>query len=150
MKKIILAAVAATIAVPAAAAPGDTATDQGSATATIVAPISILHDGGALDFGVIVSPTVNSTVTVSAGSASTTSGDAVVLSGGAADSFTDSFTGLTFLGRLKFGLFLTLGTHFFAASCGIHKALLHFRLGLGKRFLFTSVALFFQKFVFLD
>ena len=90
MKKIILAAVAATIAVPAAAAPGDTATDQGSATATIVAPISILHDGGALDFGVIVSPTVNSTVTVSAGSASTTSGDAVVLSGGAADSFTVS------------------------------------------------------------
>ena len=90
MKKIVLAALAATIAVPAAAAPGDTATDQGAATATIVAPISIVHDGGALDFGIIVSPTVVSTVAVSGGSAANTSGDAVVLSGGAADTFTVS------------------------------------------------------------
>lgn len=90
MKKFVLAAVAATFAVPAAAAPGDTATDQGTATATIIAPISILHDGGALDFGTLVSPTVSSTVTVVAGSPTVTSGDAVWMSGGSSDSFTVS------------------------------------------------------------
>lgn len=88
MKKFVLAAVAATFAVPAAAAPGDTATDQGTATATIIAPISITHGGGALDFGTIVSPTVSSTVTVVAGAPNVTGGDAVWLSGGSSDSFT--------------------------------------------------------------
>ena len=88
MKKFVLAAVAATIAVPAAAAP-DQATDQGTASATIVAPISITHDTGAeLSFGTIISPTANSTVTVTSGSANVTSGDAVWLSGGSSDSFT--------------------------------------------------------------
>lgn len=87
MKKIVLAAVAATIAVPAAAAPGDTATASGSATATIVAPISITHNVDALDFGVIVSPTTASTVTVVAGASTVSSGDAVKLSGGNSDSF---------------------------------------------------------------
>lgn len=88
MKKFVLAAVAATIAVPAAAAP-DRATGQGQAHATIVAPISITHDSGAqLSFGTIVSPTAASTVSVSSGSATVTSGDAVWLSGGSSDSFT--------------------------------------------------------------
>lgn len=87
MKKIVLAAAAAMISVPAAAAPGDTATTQGTATATIVAPISITHQAAALDFGVLVSPTTSSTVTVVGASSTVTNGDAVWLSGGSSDSF---------------------------------------------------------------
>ncbi|QPC98905.1 MULTISPECIES: DUF4402 domain-containing protein [Qipengyuania] len=91
MKKIVLAAVvatAATIAVPAAAAPGDTATTTGSATATIVAPISISHDAASLNFGVLVSPSAASQVTVVGANATVTSGDAVQLGTGGSDSFT--------------------------------------------------------------
>ncbi|MGB7408594.1 MAG: hypothetical protein WA908_08810, partial [Pontixanthobacter sp.] len=64
MKKIILATFAAAIAVPAVAAPGDTDSADGVATAEIVAPISIVHDANAvLDFGTMVTD-VAGTVTV--------------------------------------------------------------------------------------
>lgn len=90
MKKIVLAAVAATFAVPAAAAPGDTATDQGTATATIVAPISITHDAGAaLGFGLMTAGNGGTVVVTTAG-AGTATGDVVLVSGStnSADSFT--------------------------------------------------------------
>lgn len=90
MKKIVIAAVAAAIAVPAAAAPGDSATANGTATAEIVAPIAIVHDGGALDFGLIVPGTAAGTVVVDAAGNGTDGGDATLLPGSttAADSFT--------------------------------------------------------------
>ncbi|MEZ5680733.1 MAG: DUF4402 domain-containing protein [Erythrobacter sp.] len=90
MKKIVLAAVAATVAVPAAAAPGDTATDQGTATATIVAPIAITHDtGAALGFGLMTAGNGGTVVVTTAG-AGTATGEVVLVSGSAnsADSFT--------------------------------------------------------------
>lgn len=91
MKKIVIAAVAAAIAVPAAAAPGDSATANGTATAEIVAPIAIVHDtGAALDFGLIVPGTAAGTVVVDAAGNGTDGGDATLLPGSttAADSFT--------------------------------------------------------------
>ena len=54
MKKFVLAAVVAAVAVPAAAAPGDTATETVDARAQIVAPLSVTHTGTALEFGIIV------------------------------------------------------------------------------------------------
>lgn len=91
MKKILLVAAAAAIATPAFAAPGDTATTQGSATATIVAPITLTHNSAALAFGTLTSGTGGGTVTVSSGgTVSGTTGDVTVLSGSlnSADSFT--------------------------------------------------------------
>lgn len=82
MKKILLVAAAAAIATPAFAAPGDTATTQGSATATIVAPITLTHNSAALAFGTLTSGTGGGTVTVSSGgTVSGTTGDVTVLSG---------------------------------------------------------------------
>ncbi|MCA0902918.1 DUF4402 domain-containing protein [Qipengyuania aquimaris] len=90
MKKIILAAAAVAFATPAMAAPGDTATDSGTATAEIVAPITITHDGGALDFGIVIPGTAVGTVVVTQGGAGSVTGDALFVSGStnAADSFT--------------------------------------------------------------
>lgn len=91
MKKIVLAAFAAAIATPAVAAPGDTDTATGSATATIVAPISVDHVPGAvLAFGTITAGN-GGTVTVDlAGTVTDNGDDAVVLTGSttSADAFT--------------------------------------------------------------
>lgn len=90
MKKIVLAAFAAAIAAPAVAAPGDTDSATGTATATIVAPISIDHVAGAsLAFGTITAGN-GGTVTVALDGTVTDNGDdAVVLTGSttAADAF---------------------------------------------------------------
>ncbi|MBX7514521.1 DUF4402 domain-containing protein [Qipengyuania sp. GH38] len=90
MKKIILAAAAVAFATPAMAAPGDTAQDSGTAVAEIVAPIAITHDGGALDFGIIIPATTAGTVVVTQGGAGSVTGDTLFVSGStnAADSFT--------------------------------------------------------------
>lgn len=90
MKKIILAAAAVAFATPAMAAPGDTAQDTGTAVAEIVAPITITHDGGALDFGIIIPGTLAGTVVVTQSGNGTAGGDALFVSGStnAADSFT--------------------------------------------------------------
>ena len=92
MKKIILATFAAAIAVPAAAAPGDTDTAQGTAVAEVVAPIAITHDtGAALDFGTITAGG-GGTVVVDAAGTGTDTGDVTLLTGStnAADSFSVS------------------------------------------------------------
>ncbi len=105
MKKIILATFAAAIAVPAAAAPGDTDTTQGAATAEIVAPISITHDAGAaLSFGTVASGDAGTVVVTQAGAldaastattlnGSTYSADSFTVSGDAGRSFSITTTG---------------------------------------------------------
>ena len=92
MKKIVLAAFAVAIAVPAAAAPGDSASTSGTATAEIVSPIAITHDAAAsLNFGTIVPGTNAGTVTVSASTGvATGDAEATVITG--ATSSADSFT----------------------------------------------------------
>ena len=91
MKKIILATVAAAIAVPAAAAPGDTATANGVASAEIVAPISIVHDtDSALDFGTMVTDAAGTVSVTSAGVATASGPKLLVGSTSSADSFTVS------------------------------------------------------------
>lgn len=90
MKKIALVAALAAFSVPAVAAPGDTDTAQGSATAQIVAPISITHDlGAALAFGTLTAGN-GGTVTVTTGGAATSTGEVTVLTGStnSADAFT--------------------------------------------------------------
>lgn len=91
MKKIAFAAVAALIATPAVAAPGDTDTATGAATATIISPINLTHTtGDALDFGTIaVSGATGGTVTVPTSGAATYSGVANV---GTVAASPDSFT----------------------------------------------------------
>lgn len=81
MKKIaILAAgAAALVSAPAMAAPGDTATEQGAATATIVAPIS-LTETATLAFGTITAGGGGTVVVTAAGAGSAT-GDVSLLSG---------------------------------------------------------------------
>lgn len=89
MKKIALAAAAVAFTASPAFAAGETDTTQGSATATIVAPITITHDIGAvLSFGTIIGGTagtviVNDDGTDGGGTATQTS-DSVL----SADSFT--------------------------------------------------------------
>ena len=111
MKKIVFAAFAVAFAVPAAAAPGDTATTQGTANAEIVAPITITHDNGAaLDFGTLTAGGGGTVVVTSAGVGSDT-GDVTLLTGStnAADSFTvagdanRSFTIVTGAGQVDSG-----------------------------------------------
>lgn len=91
MKKIVLAAFVAAIATPAVAAPGDTDSATGSASATIVAPITVDHVSGAeLAFGTITAGN-GGTVTVDlAGTVTDNGDDAVVLTGSvtSADAFT--------------------------------------------------------------
>ena len=92
MKKLfVLAASAAVIATPAAAAPGDTSTASGAATAEVVAPIELTHvTGAALDFGTFTTGDTGGTVVVDNTGAGTASGDVTLLSDSveAADAFT--------------------------------------------------------------
>ncbi len=89
-KALIFAAFAATVSVPAYAAPGNTDTDQGVATAEVVAPITITHDAGAsLNFGKFTAGNGGTVVVTRAGNGSNT-GDVNLLSDSveSADSFT--------------------------------------------------------------
>ena len=107
MKKIILATFAAAVAVPAAAAPGDTDTAQGVANAEIVAPITLTHDtGAALNFGTVASGDAGTVIVTTAGAldgastadtlnGSTYSADAFTVSGDAGRSFSITTTGGT-------------------------------------------------------
>lgn len=90
MKKFLFAVLAGAVAVPAYAAPGDTSTAQGTATAQIVAPITLTHvSGAALSFGTLTAGT-GGTVTISTGSVRTVGGDVSGITGvaPAADAFT--------------------------------------------------------------
>lgn len=90
-KVIILAAVAAFIAAPASAAPGDTSTAQGAATAEVVAPITLVHvNGASLNFGTFTTGDAGGTVVVDLAGAGTATGEVTLLGGSteAADAFT--------------------------------------------------------------
>ncbi|MFK4004563.1 DUF4402 domain-containing protein [Qipengyuania sp. NPDC077563] len=91
MKKLaILAAAAAVVSGPAMAAPGDTATAQGAATAEVVAPITLAHQtGAALDFGTFTTGTNGGTVTVDLTGAGVATADVTLIGGSveAADLF---------------------------------------------------------------
>jgi hypothetical protein len=107
LKKLIaLAAVATVASTPAIAAPGDTATAQGAATAEVVAPITLSHAAGAsLNFGTFTTGDNGGTVTVDqAGNGlaatdvtliggSVESADAFDVAGDASRSFSISTTG---------------------------------------------------------
>ena len=88
MKKIVFGAVVAVLASTSAAAQSsDNA--QGTATATVVAPIQIVNDGGELSFGVFVPSATAGTVSVATNGAR--SGTSVSLATGgvvSADAFT--------------------------------------------------------------
>ena len=92
MKKLTVCAVlaAAAISTPAMAAPGDTSTAQGSATAEVVAPITLTHVSTAsLDFGTFTTGTGGGTVTVDSTGAGTAAGDVTLIGASveAADEF---------------------------------------------------------------
>ena len=90
MKKIALVAALAAFSVPAAAAPGDTDQTTGTATATIVAPISITHTpDAALAFGTLTAGNGGTIAISSAGVAGTPTGEVKLLAGStvSADSF---------------------------------------------------------------
>lgn len=94
MKKIVLAAFAAAVAVPAVAAPGDTAEATGQATAEIVAPITITNTGSGLNFGTIaVEAATGGTIAVAFDGSATEggAGGAGLVPGGTATS-ADQFT----------------------------------------------------------
>lgn len=89
MKKLILIA-AALAAVPGPAfAAGNTDTQQGTATATVVAPIALTHtSGAALNFGKFTAGTGGTVVVTSTGAQSATGGVSIVTGGApAADAF---------------------------------------------------------------
>lgn len=90
MKKIAIFAVAAAISTPAFAAPGDTASANGAATAEVVAPITLTHaDTAALNFGTFTTGTTGGTIVVTQGGTATATGDVTLVSGSteAADAF---------------------------------------------------------------
>lgn len=91
MKKLIVtAAAAAVVSAPAMAAPGDTATAQGSATAEIVSPITLTHvTGAALDFGTFTTGDNGGTVVVDLAGNGTVTSDVTLIGGSteAADEF---------------------------------------------------------------
>lgn len=92
MKKLlVLAVTAAAISAPAMAAPGDTSTAQGAATAEVVAPITLAHtNGAALNFGTFTTGDAGGSVVVDQAGVGTATGEVTLLGGSveAADSFT--------------------------------------------------------------
>lgn len=90
MKKIVLAAFAAAVAFPAAAAPGDTDDATGTATAVIVAPIAITNTGSGLNFGTIA-PDAGASGTVEVAFDNTATPTGVVLITGATSPSADEF-----------------------------------------------------------
>lgn len=89
MKKTFIGAIALMLPAAAIAAPGDTDTEQGTATATVVAPIVLTHDGGALAFGSFLAGTGGTVVVTPTGAGSVT-GDVAFVTGSTNSS--DSFT----------------------------------------------------------
>lgn len=92
MKKLfVIAAVATALSSPAMAAPGDTATAQGAATAEVVAPITLTHvAAAALNFGTFTTGDNGGTVTVDQAGNGVAATD-VTLIGGSVES-ADAFT----------------------------------------------------------
>lgn len=93
MKKIafLSAAAFAVIATPAFAAPGDSDTQNGAATAEIVAPITLTHTtGAALNFGTFTTGDNGGTIVVTRAGNGTASSDVTLVQGSveAADQFT--------------------------------------------------------------
>jgi Domain of unknown function (DUF4402) len=93
MKKIafLSAAAFAVIATPAFALPGDSDTDNGAATAEIVAPIVLTHTTGAmLDFGTFTTGDNGGTIVVTRAGNGTATSDVTLVQGSveAADQFT--------------------------------------------------------------
>lgn len=90
MKSIVIASAAALLFAAPAMAAGNSDTQQGSATATVVAPITLQHtSGAAIGFGKFTTGTGGSVTVTPAGSGSV-SGDVTFVSGNAntADAFT--------------------------------------------------------------
>jgi hypothetical protein len=90
MKSIVIASAAALLFSAPAMAAGNSDTQQGSATATVVAPITLQHtSGAAIGFGKFTTGTGGSVTVTPAGSGSV-SGDVTFVSGNAntADAFT--------------------------------------------------------------
>jgi hypothetical protein len=88
---MLVAAVLAAFSSPALAAPGDTDSENGAATATVVAPITLTHVSGAtLSFGTFTSGTTGGSVSVTSGGVGTASGDVTLMSTSteSADAFT--------------------------------------------------------------
>lgn len=75
-RSLLTALVALAVPLPALAAPGGSATMTGTASATIITPISIVATAP-LSFGVMAQPTAAGTVTVSTAGVVTTSGGMV-------------------------------------------------------------------------
>ncbi len=93
MKKFALlpAVVVAALSVPAMAAPGNTDTENGAATAKVVAPINLTHVTGAvLDFGTFTTGDIGGTVVVTTAGAGSSTGEVTLVQGSleAADQFT--------------------------------------------------------------
>ncbi len=93
MKKfaILSAAAVAALSTPALAAPGDSDSELGAATAEVVAPITLTHTTGAtLDFGTFTTGDNGGTVVVTRAGNGTASGDVTLVQGSveAADQFT--------------------------------------------------------------
>ena len=93
MKKFaILPVIAlAAISAPAFAAPGDSDSENGAATAEVVAPITLTHVTGAvLDFGTFTTGDTGGTVVVTRGGNGSATGDVTLVQGSleAADQFT--------------------------------------------------------------
>ncbi|NCP22514.1 MAG: DUF4402 domain-containing protein [Erythrobacter sp.] len=90
-KFFVLAASAALIGIPAAAAPGDTSSAQGAATAEVVAPITLEHvNGAALNFGTFTTGDAGGTIVVDQTGVGTSTGEVTLMGGSveAADAFT--------------------------------------------------------------
>ena len=109
MKKLLLVAAAgAALATPAVAAPGNSDSADGVATATVVSPISIEHDlGASLSFGTITAGDTGGTVVVTRGGAGSATGEVTLMpdSVESADSFT-----VTGDANRDFGISATGGT----------------------------------------
>jgi hypothetical protein len=92
VKKILLVAASlAMFSTPAFAAPGNTDSEDGAATAEVVSPLTLTHDvGAALDFGTFSTGDTGGTVTVTRAGNGTASGDVTLMPGSveAADAFT--------------------------------------------------------------
>jgi hypothetical protein len=76
---------------PAFAAPGNSSSDDGAATAEVVSPLTLTHDAGAsLNFGTFTVGDTGGSVTVSRAGNGTASGDVTMMPGSveAADAFT--------------------------------------------------------------
>ncbi len=83
VKKIVLVAAAlAVFSTPALAAPGNSSTADGAATAEVVAPLTLTHTPGAvLNFGTLTSGTGGGTVVVTRAGNGTAGGDVTLMPG---------------------------------------------------------------------